>query len=87
MINSFAGERDGLDFRSAVWAAVVAAVGLASCAESPPPNPAYGPGFSATSARPVRLELAAYNPDGRCSSPFPLTQVRAKLFTGEGTPT
>jgi hypothetical protein len=62
----------------------IAVVGLASCAGAPPPNPAYGPGFAAASARPVRLELAGYNPDGRCSSPFPLTQLRAKLFTGDG---
>ena len=32
----------------------------------------------------MRLELSAYNPDGWCSSPFPLTQLRAKLFTGDG---
>jgi len=72
--------------RRVVPAALAAAVGLAACAESPPPNPAYGPGFSATSARPVRLELADYNPSGRCSSPFPLAQLRAKLFTGDGRP-
>ena len=64
--------------------AALAALGLASCAETPPVNPAYGPGFAATSARPVRLELADYNPGGRCSSPFPLTQLRAKLFTADG---
>ena len=62
----------------------LAALGVGSCAESPVSNPAYGPGFSATAARPVRLELTAYDPDGRCSSPFPLTQLRAKLFTGDG---
>ena len=71
-------------FARCLASAVIAAVGLASCAESPPPNPAYGPGFAATSARPVRLELADYNPDGHCSSPFPLTHLRAKLFTGDG---
>ncbi len=76
MVRTFAGR---------FAAAALAAVGLASCAESPPPNPASGPGFSATSARPVRLDLAAYNPDGRCSSPFPLTQLRAKLFAGDGS--
>jgi hypothetical protein len=61
----------------------IASLGLGSCAETAGPNPAYGPGFS-PSAPPVRLELAAYNPDGRCSSPFPLAQLRAKLFTGDG---
>ena len=65
--------------------AAIAVVGLASCAESPPPNPAFAPGFSETAVRPVRLELTAYNPDGRCSSPFPLTQLRAKLFAGDGS--
>ena len=58
---------------------------LAACAEAPaPPSGSPAQGFSPAAARAARLDLTAINGGASSSSPYPLSQLAARLTTADG---
>jgi hypothetical protein len=71
-------------FARGLAVAVLLAPWLAACAETPAETPAPRDPFAVVAGHPARLELEPVSVDPRCSSPYPISQLRAKFTAGDG---